>query len=78
MIYEALFLPVTEENESGEAVTKRSGEKKEREEWMSMKREPKGEGRREECRGDIYHPVTSLAKNEDRLPSVTEVRWISS
>lgn len=63
----------------GERRWQRGGErKKKREEWMSMKREPKGEGRREERRGDIYHLVTSLAKNEDRLPSVTEVRWISS
>lgn len=41
MIYEALFLPVTEEKERGEAATKRS-KKKEGEEWMSVKSEPKG------------------------------------
>lgn len=48
MIYEALFLPVTEEKERGEAVTKRR--RKKGEEWMSVKSEPKGEGRQEECR----------------------------
>lgn len=40
---------------------------------MSVKSEPKGDERRGECRGDIYHPVTSLAKTEDQLMFVTEV-----
>lgn len=70
MIYEALFLPVTEEKERGEAVTKRR--RKKGEEWMSVKSEPKGEGRQEECRRNIYHSVTLLAKNEDQLLFVTE------
>lgn len=45
---------------------------------MGVKSEPKGEERQEECRGDIYHLVTSLAKNADQLLSVAEVGWICS
>lgn len=67
MIYEALFLPVTEENERREAATKRGREEKERrEEWRgeSVKSEPKG---KEDRRVRRRHPspCDPSAENED-------------
>lgn len=45
MIYEALFLPVTEEKERGEAVTKRSKKKKRGGRMDECEERAQGEGR---------------------------------
>lgn len=46
MIYEALFLPVTEEKERGEAATKRSKKKKRWRRMDEREERAQGEGRR--------------------------------
>lgn len=62
MIYEALFLPVTEEKERREAATKR-GREQEREEWRGECEERGPRGRRTgDCGGDIHHPATPPLK----------------
>lgn len=57
MIYEALFLPVTEEKERRrETVTKREREKR-KEEWWVWRASPRGR-RTGAWGGDIHHPAT--------------------
>lgn len=62
MIYEALFLPVTEEKERREAVTKRERERRGRRiEGRVWRASPRGR-RTGECEGDIHHSATPWLK----------------
>lgn len=67
MIYEGLFLLVTEEKGDEEMTTKRGGKDKIYGGKMgvgSVNVSPRGK-RTEECGRDIHHPLTHSSQNED-------------